>query len=425
MEHEKLLAKIFYRFEMITATPLSIGASSATVTDHDVLQNSQGPLIPATSLAGALEAYAKANHLDLFTSQAVMSKFIISDGHFVNAQPRLGIRDGIALDENKQTKDTAKYNYQVIDKDEAWTFTMEVTVREHFLAEKKMTLEGVLNEYNREAGALLSAIQSFDIRFGYKKNRGFGCMKILNAQYRTFFGASLKELIGFDGKQGMISLPLPETHSPFLTICCPLKLDSGLIIRGYSSKPNEPDIVQISAGKDQKACIPGSSLSGMLRHQMEKIEKELNPNLDFPLMDMFGTSPDCKTDPHMSRIIVDESYLEKDPSKGGYCQNTRSSVDRFSGAGLNRALYTEKAWYYGTTKLVLHIDSDETKVPKELIGLLLLAILDFSKGYCAIGGETSIGNGILLGDDIEINGKPFDKANDPYLAALAAACERK
>ena len=56
---------------------------------------------------------------------------------------------------------------------------------------------------------------------------------------------------------------------------------------------------------------------------------------------------------------------------------------------------------------------------KPHIGLLLLALEDLRKGYCALGGSTSIGYGILNGDEIKVNEETIDINKNEYVDALA------
>jgi CRISPR/Cas system CSM-associated protein Csm3 (group 7 of RAMP superfamily) len=425
MDHEKLVAKIFYKVNLINKSPLSIGASASSLTDHDCIRTTEKLFIPATSIAGALEAYAEKEGLNLFFVKETndpehrigMSKFFISDGKF-SENPKWRIRDGVKLNKDKQAEDTAKYDYQVIDKDSRWSFMIEITIREKQLESQASSLQELVEKYDLQVGQILSGIDGSYIRFGFKKTRGLGAVSIEKATRKAFYGDSLNNLIGFDFENGIDEPFIYQNNltRSFMTIRCPVKLEGGVLIRGYSAKPDSPDFVQIDA--NGKACIPGSSLAGMIRHQMEKIIGSLNIKL--PLEEMFGTIE--KKDAHISHIIFDEAYLERDDGQGGFCQNSRVAIDSFSGGGLNGALYTEKVWYYGRTEICIHIERN--KVSTELIGVLLLALEDFCKGYCAIGGETSIGNGIFSGAEILIDDKPFDLKNGVNLTALGNLYEK-
>ena len=149
--------------------------------------------------------------------------------------------------------------------------------------------------------------------------------------------------------------------------------------------------------------------------ERKKIEKELDIHIN--LEELFGTTAETqrKNDSvaHASRLKTDESYLDH----GHFLTSTRTSIDRFTGSALDQSLFTQNVYIGGDGVLKFYLPKNEELKPH--IGLLLLALEDLRKGYCALGGSTSIGYGILNGDKIKVNEETIDINKNEYVDALA------
>lgn len=155
---EKLLAKLFFKFNLETASALSVGGLDSFNTDHDVIVNAEDmPYVPASSIAGSIfsglstideiTSYLKfysihRGNLKKNSNEISNSAIFISDGMF-DKRPSITVRDGIALDyDTKQTKDSAKFDYEVIPNGTKWSFYTEVTIRENNVID---TLDNTIN----------------------------------------------------------------------------------------------------------------------------------------------------------------------------------------------------------------------------------------------------------------------------------------
>lgn len=101
-----------------------------------------------------------------------------------------------------------------------------------------------------------------------------------------------------------------------------------------------------------------------------------------------------------SRITFSESVFED----GSYENKliTRNSIDRFSAATNDGALYTELTMYGGKTRLTVSLPKDTDNVMQSA---LLAAFADLDNGFTAVGGLTAVGHGVFEIADIRLNGE--------------------
>lgn len=179
--------------------------------------------------------------------------------------------------------------------------------------------------------------------------------------------------------------------------------------------------------------IPGTSWSGAFRSQMAK----LNPNLHINAKTesklirwAFGeanskinNSNDTKKGTN-EETQIEEKKIEKYIGKAHLTfsesllfhaapqEYTRNAIDRFTGGTATGALYTEKTWFDGETKLQIRYDrlpedvSEKSKQEEqEMLCTLAAAITDLVGGYLSVGGLTAVGRGIFACTEISIGGE--------------------
>lgn len=427
MNHEKLVAKKIYALKLYLLTPMNIGGSDDENTDHDLIHDGKGKFfLPGTSIAGALFGYCKMdrNAFQLLlqsTDSDTMSKVIISDGCFTKIAEN--IRDGVALDTENGEKvalDKRKYDYEVAERNSTFEFSMELTLRTRDIIG---TVEETIRRYDSEIKKVIAALNQQFIRFGYKKNRGFGCVKVEKATCQEFYGDTLKDFLH---REQIPFVPFDYSDAPtsslYHSIQAEVSLLSGISIRTYSTEILQADSRHIQS--DGAPAIPGTSLAGLLRSQMNRIAQSLGYS-DFRYETLFGSIDEnggkkaAKT-----KILFTESYLDG----GSDMDSTRTTIDDITGSSLNNHLFTEKVHYKGKAVLNILLDHsvDDSPESKANVALLLLSLFDLENGYCALGGSTSIGRGILLGDSISFDGiaiKKNDTDSELLHSYFNALCE--
>lgn len=402
--------KVYYYVRIELQSPLSVGNGDDFLTDHDCVRNGNGDIfIPATSLAGVFSHFLNEEHRKLFApmknDEYIQSPYFISDAFLYNENAndlvKTSIRDGVKLLENKTAEKGAKYNFEVVETRSIFDFRIEVTIRE----ENSYSPE----EMKKLIDIILNGLNDGETLIGLKSKRGYGKVKIIDVKSKIFTSKDLTDLLKFDKfniemyDDYKIKEEINESKYDHIDVC--LKQLGGLSIRKYSATANNADFEHIKS--NGKPIIPGTSWCGLIRRQIqnyldEDIFKELNISTDV----WFGNVNSDKKTSQASNIIVEESQIENSKE----ITLTRNKIDRFSGSVANRALFTEKAVFGGTTKLSLKVRKEIKTNEKntQILGMLALVIKDIDNGIIALGGQTSIGRGLFKVTECKINGETFD-----------------
>lgn len=404
-ENRPIKKRILFGIRMELKSPLCVSSGEDFYTDSDVQRNFEGEVfIPGTSIAGAMRGYLerKEDENNMFGysdgDKGKMSPVWISDMYFDSKnEAKTVIRDGVRL-KNKIVDGDGKFEMEAVDTGITGTFRIELVIRE---ATKE---EQWLNELKE----ILGAIQRGDICFGANKNRGFGRMKITELYQKIFESQDRKEWIDFKNqdlfeKGNQVSLLeafFANNEKKYKTITIPLILKGGISIRKYSTKPGNVDYEHITSNR--LPVIPGTSWNGAIRARALEILRQLQRGDEKDIEEMFGYVDETKNEAQQSLVRIAESII-----KGGkFLEMTRNKINRFDASTIEGALYSERAYFGGETKLEIKIkyedDRDDWK-----IGLLLLVIKDIQNGYLPVGGQTAVGRGIFAKGEraIEIDGK--------------------
>lgn len=408
-----VVKRIVYRIELLFVSPVNVSSGLEGTTDSDVLRDYDGhPFISGSSIAGAFRAYvqSKNNGNDIFgfanDEDGKMSPVFISDLKFNKSET--DIRDSVALDDNKITKEGAKFDFEVLQGNSKGYFYIELTIREK---DNEELLVGALNE-------IFNGIHLKEIRLGSNKTRGYGIIDIDQIKKREF---TKNNFLDYKDcyrepfwKKNVKAYDLDySTKGHMVSIEVPLRLKGGISIRKYAVKKNAADFEHIT----DHGCpvIPGTSIMGALRHRIKEIIKELDKDSLYGLYpnkmidEMFGFV--SGKDAHISGVIVDEMVIEGAKA----LEMTRTGISRFENSARNGALYKEKTYVDGTFTLRLSVCKENPNMDW-IIGILLLAVKDLQNGFLAVGGQTSIGRGIFEANGpLTIDGE--ENKEDAYIAS--------
>ncbi len=200
-----------------------------------------------------------------------------------------------------------------------------------------------------------------------------------------------------------------------------LQLQGGISIRQYTTAlpivgKNAPDYTQmyyVQEGNKEVPYIPGTSWAGAFRHHMGKLMPR-NANV---ISLYFDGTTDRAAGLCKSKVRFAESFLTGAESK----TMTRTALDRFTGGVVDGALYTEKAFFGGSTTLRISFPKDTEQ--KDLwSSVMAAAISDLHQGFLAVGGLTSVGRGVFRVTTCKCNGKtvPIDSEETFYERLLEA-----
>lgn len=412
MEDATITGKTIVIAKLELESPLMIGSGQDEFADIEVMKDKKGkPFIPATSLTGVLRHYFEENisdkndpNFECFwgthkkTSNAeeekeeFQSSFICRDLHTNDAKIR--IRDGVKIDPRTQTAlYKAKYDFEVIEKGAKFDLFWEVTLRKNNSKEI----------YDQILASLIEALEDRTIPIGAKTNSGFGKCKLTNLQIFDFDFSSPKDVLKWlkqdfkDGKS-KIDAELFELQSNVFTIDAKFAVKNSIIIRSYSEEVDMTDATSLtSAGK---FVLPGTSLKGAIRHRALKILKTICPvdslKKEIPeqkIDELFGKAGK-DTEPIKGRVLVEEKEINNiEP----VLQN-RIKIDRFTGGTIKSALFDSMPLWSKKD------DSESVDVSIKIrdykpweAGLMMQVLKDLWCEDLAVGGEKSVGRGVLNG----------------------------
>lgn len=400
-----IIKRIVRKIDVELVSPVCVSNGDNGFVDTELMRDfNNNVFIPGSSIAGAMRDYLDLEY-GIGSKNGDMSSFYISDLTFLQ-QPNTIVRDGVALDSERQTIAGAKYDMECIDTGAKGYFFVELVIREYD------DEQGLMDNLNK----VLVGIQAKEIRFGTKKTRGYGEIEIIDVKEKVYDSSNYIEYKDaydkntyLSGKKIDISSTISD--SKYTTIRIPLKLTGGISIRKYSAIKNEPDFMQITNGK-QKPVIPGTSLSGAIRARCKEIlSSEWNSSkADELIAEMFGYLSNRDNKGHKSYVSFNEGEIENSKA----ITMTRTSVSRFESNVNEGSLYKEKTYVEGNVELLFKIENAKDW----MIGLLLLAIHDLQNGYLALGGQVAIGRGIFVGDEVYLNDKLLSD-EDSYYSALS------
>ena len=412
MSEAKIMQKIVYKGTLQLQSPLLIGTGMETdnrknEADVHVLKDKQEqPFIPGTSLAGVLRDWLAgvnaeaAENLFGFVTQNensmndVQSAIAVSDVILKNAE--VMVRDGVSIDGYTGTGiKGAKYDYEAVERGAKGDFSMIITVREY--QEKKIPeLESLIECL---ADRLCSGI-----RVGALTAKGFGLVAVpdITVYYYNFNvkNSVVSWLLKQPSKKQYRGKTIANNAGNTFVVDGEFALKTSLLLRdlNQNEKKGDTKINAVPMKSKNDYLIPGTSLKGVLRHQAEKILTVLGkPESD--LDKLMGFSKESES--RKSRFFVDEVYFKDGVFEK---EQTRNRIDRFTGGTVESALFTNRALWQKTENLpVLHIHYEIRECEDWEAGLALFLLKDLWTGNIAIGGEKSIGRGLLRGLKATVN----------------------
>lgn len=396
----KIVQRYYIAVKLKLRSPLSVANGDDQYTDADVVRSADGGVfLPGTSIAGAFRAYInqkkEEDGLMGFSDGQIgkMSALYIEDAYF--EEYTVSVRDGVRLKDRIAEKG-GKFDFEIIETGVCTTLYLEYVKRENDKVDGLALI-----------AKMLRGMESGEIRFGAKKNRGLGAVKVEAVYKEEFDSGRREEWIAFcqENKPIQTKWDRWETYGQvqgekYITISQSLKLEGGISIRKYSAEPNKADFEHITC--NGKPVIPGSSWNGAIRARVNEILEELGCSFEKrkKLMNQWFGYVERK-EARQSSIVFGESILENSTKLVA----TRNKINRFDASTVEGGLYTEISYFGGTTCLQIKIQRQEGY--DALLGMMFLILDEISEGYLAIGGQTAVGRGIFTG-----SGNPTIRAHD-------------
>ncbi len=391
----------YFSFDIVLVSSLSLGSGLNENTDSDVLLDSRDkPYIPATSIAGVLASRLGKEDKERLcgkisdNGENKQSHVIFYDALYAGeSEPVISVRNSVHLID-KVGKDSAKFDFEIVESGVRFRTYIELD-------------DSVSADDEKLFLSQLAALNSGILRFGHKTTRGYGQVRLENVRRLAFDDISkwLRfDMYDDDCWTGAETFEPPETGSDTDIIELELELKSALSIRSYTTEvaadgePTAPDFKYLSL-RNGKPVIPGTTWAGVFRDGVARL-LGVNKMTDAKMQELFGYVEQGTKITQKSKITFSESVFED----GTYEKKliTRNSIDRFSAATNDGALYTELTIYSGKTSLIVTLPKD-TDI--DLKTALLAAFADLDNGFIAVGGLTSVGRGLFEIKTLRLNGE--------------------
>lgn len=424
-----IIEKLQMSGRLVVQSPLCIGSGQDDgITDSLVLKDKQGKaFIPGTSLAGVLRDIVcshDSNLADLLfgnLSDNRQSMINIDDVLLENSV--YTVRDGVRIDSITNTaEDTGKFDYEVVERGAAGSFSATITIRKNDIEDKKAV---------EQLAAALADQLMYGISLGAHTAKGFGEVKGSKIKVATYdfsqpdsLGAWLLGEMSQADIYAAVAKPLVTADEFYAEI--DLALKTSLLVGA------EPDAFDKGSGKDegkvQKVMlssngdyvIPGTSVKGVIRKQAEHICRVVGDYGDDFLGSLMGYSKADKAK-QRSRLRTYEVYLREGVEA---VNQSHVRIDRFTGGHMGSGLYTNKPLWQKkadaktmTMRLAISGCSDAEA------GLMLLILKDIWTGQLAFGGDKAGGSGVMQGLKAVISYKGHKYAMEKAAGGIKASAE--
>ena len=417
-----ILKKKYYKVSFKLSSPLILGSGFSAETDKDILKDAKGiPFIPASSIAGICQSAMQNLWAERGLNETCRQKeqekyfgYVSNDGREETIQfhskicfydatisdgtPHISVRDGVGLDEYKVARKDAKFDMEVLEPGVTFVTYFE----QNFYSEDE---EDIIKD-------LATIWKNAQIYLGAKTMRGYGAIQEIQVWKKEFdFSTkdSVTEWLSFDMYADW-NEDEEEITGSYVEggLLLELKQVGGISIRKYTEENEEsvPDSEQLTIWNNGKEIpvIPGSSWAGAFLHRM----KELDPQENYEAL--FGF---CKS---KSVIRFSESQIMGAKEK----VLTRNAIDRFSGGAMDKALFTEKTYYGGSTTLKISF-SEKKALTENAARTLAACITDLHYGFLSVGGLTAVGRGLFCIE--KVNGQKV--ADDKLFQSVLEILEKE
>lgn len=422
--------------ELVLLTPTRFGGGGQTtsLTDMPLLLDpiTNKPLLPGTSIAGAMRAYLREWIMGyeeptqensgslpqlLFGEvvanvpppqrKSVESYLVVEDAYAQTLKTE--IRPGVKINPKTRTVKMEKKGGQLFDMEllqAGTTFPLRIELALPEDEAKQVSLKQAL-------AVALTGFERGEIGLGARKRRGFGECKVTSWAVETFDLKQPDGLIGWlkgDSSQtpasggniaDLLKVSLPDDKRVRFRMVARFQLKTSLLIRSGGDDADSPDMTHLSSHRNgkQKAVpiLSGTSLAGAVRARAQRIANTVNPEQAAALItDLFGTEimegQAQRGDVKASRAI----FYEREVRGRNDLVQTRIRIDRFTGGTYPGALFEQQPVFGGPNSEV-RVEIELHKPDDAQIGLLLHVLKDLWTGDLPLGGEASVGRGRMRG----------------------------
>ncbi|RAL20663.1 hypothetical protein DL240_15205 [Lujinxingia litoralis] len=409
-------------------TAMHLGGKTSERVDKTVLRDARdgGPLLPGTTLAGALRN-ALADRLvgygveepvsvsRLFgggrgDDDGAQSPLIVFDaiGRFPEGQGS-EIRDGVAISPTTGTaEDNKKYDYEVLPAGTSFPIRLDLLVAN--ASQEKEQVEALATS--------LDALSDGETAFGAKRSRGLGrvsatwtarrfdlttpagWMAWAQADHEFPHNTADEDFSALDAlraaaPESLTALTVLTDARQRVVLELHLKVEGDVLIRSPGASPDAPDVSHLTSGGSP--ILSGTSLGGALRSQALRIARLVRHRKgdgDRLIDELFGPRFEGQRPPPGLKLFASRLRVGEAVIKGGSSpRQTRVAIDRFTQGVIPTALFDEQVQSGGEACVQLELRDPRAGE----LGLLLLVLKDLLSGELPVGGASAVGRGVLTG----------------------------
>jgi len=386
--------------QLRNASPVLIAKekSKGEFTDVELLKDSDGKFfIPGTSFKGVLKHYFSRNFESKFIKYFFGYHDIESLAFFedlkIQTNQVIEIRDGIKLNEYMVAESGAKFDYELLAPGSVFQLNIFLKVKDERANDIRAIFKSIIRE-----------LSEGNIRIGAFTSKGFGLLKVEDIKlYRFILPKDALKYFEFltgkdtykDYEDSLEDVEELKRKEKLCKIELHCEIKNSLIIRYYGGVQDEVDASHLKT--NGKLTISASSIKGALRFRAQRIVNTLGLKEDI-VQELFGSEKGKTGEGKKAKLIIDECYIEDNEVLSEIVHRIR--VDRFTGGVIETALMDSKPIWHNKENIVFRFLIEKPK-DKE-IGLLLLILKDIWNEDLPIGGEKSIGRGVLKGKYMKI-----------------------
>lgn len=422
--------------EAFLESPAHFGGKGTDIADMMILRDPRDkrPLLPGTSLAGALRGYLldilygfgkdindwenieKDAVAELFggaasDDQGDQSPLIVFDSYAKLDSKSIEIRDGVALDPKTGiAEEHKKFDMEILPAGTTFPLRFELLIEDekeemkllHLLLKSLSSFEnGEMYIGVRRSKGLgkLSAKKWKACRFDLSSEQGWLCWLLTDTgkafpedveEYNTLHDALKNAWRNSDLLFNNETYREIDDQRKKIQVELELKSKGSILVRSPGSKTDEPDAVHLtSAGRP---LLPGSSLAGALRNRARRIARLVRKekgDADCWVDALFGPRIEGQIKARAARLRISESFF----NGGVPYRPTHVGIDRFTQGAYRNTLFDEEPYFGGRITVSLELRNPK---PGEA-GFLLLLLKDLLSGNILVGGTSSIGRGVFEG----------------------------
>lgn len=403
---------IRYKIMAICEGPLHIGSTIGGKEEVLIDPIENRPFVQASSIAGVFRSYCKDILKDkcweqLFGSNSVenMSRICFEDGYF-NKNCKMEYRPHVSIDratgsvsskkiKGSSIKSGQKFNMEYVGAGSEITFNM-------YLYEDTSSNDNL----DELTNTLLAAMKEGFLQFGGKKSNGGGVVRLTSLKKKTYELSKESDRAAWRMCDEKDLVECTNDLKPVLNE----KLAYEIIVEGSTENYIQIKGLAVSgSGKDapdsqnirnalKEYIIPGSSLKGALRSQMEKISDYLEC-VDV-IESSYGKAAENSKTGEPGNLIFSDTVIGDIEANEKMPIEHRIHIDKFTGGVFEKGLYSERN-AAGNVKFKIEI-KDRNK-PERTLGLLLFALRDLAIGTMSLGSGYNVGKGFINISKININ----------------------